>query len=244
MNSLCIDIGNSLTKIGLFSEEKMVHFEVLKDMNYSRIKALIAEKAVHNAIISSVAESPIELKNILRESAVKYFELATDTRVPVHNLYETPETLGKDRIAAVVGANFLYPESNILIIDAGTAITFDFINCKGQYLGGNISPGIRMRYNALHTFTHRLPLVEPHAEFPLFGRNTTEAIRVGVQSGIIYEVDGTIDGFKALYPDLHVILTGGDIKFFDNKLKNAIFAVSNLLMVGLHRILTYNAQNI
>jgi type III pantothenate kinase len=243
MNSLCIDIGNTLTKIGVFSGAKLEHFEVFKEMNYSRIQALILEKNIKNAIISSVAESPAELAELLREFVENYIELGVDTRLPIQNLYETPETLGKDRIAAVVGAGFLYPETDILVIDAGTAITYDFINMQGEYLGGNISPGIQMRYNALHSFTHRLPLVEPRFEIPLYGKSTVEAIRVGVQSGITYEVDGTIDGFKALYPDLHVILTGGDIKFFDNKLKNVIFVVSNLLMVGLNRILTYNVQN-
>lgn len=244
MINLCIDIGNTLTKVAVFTATKMDHFEVIKTNLTDRVQSIIIEKGVERAIISSVAAYPPELDSLLKEMLGYYIVLDAHTPLPIENLYETKETLGKDRIAVAVGANFLYPNSNTLIVDAGTAITYEFINKDAQYMGGNIAPGIQMRFKALNAFTHKLPLVEPGNEIPLFGRNTIEAIRVGVQSGVIYEIDGTISSYKAQYPDLQVLLTGGDIKFFDNKLKNAIFVVSNLLMIGLNRILTYNAQNI
>ncbi len=244
MINLCIDIGNTFTKVAVFAGTKMDHFEVIQTNIIDRIKALIVEKKIGRAIVSSVAEYPPEIDGLLKEALNNYIVLDAHTPLPVENLYETKDTLGKDRIAVAVGANFLYPDTDVLIIDAGTAITYEFINKNAQYLGGGIAPGIHMRFKALNTFTHKLPLVEPGHEHSLFGRNTIEAIRVGVQSGIVHEIDGTIASYKALYPELQVILTGGDIKFFDNKLKNAIFVVSNLLMIGLNRILTYNAQNI
>lgn len=244
MTNLCIDIGNTLTKVAVFTGTKMDHFEVIQSNIIDRLSIIIVEKKIESAIVSSVANYSPELDNLLKETLRTYFVLDAHTPLPVENLYETKETLGKDRIAVAVGANFLYPGTDVLIIDAGTAITYEFINRNAQYMGGAIAPGIHMRFKALNTFTHKLPLVEPGQEYSLFGRNTIEAIRVGVQSGIVHEIDGTIASYKALYPELQVILTGGDIKFFDNKLKNAIFVVSNLLMIGLNRILTYNAQNI
>lgn len=244
MTNLCIDIGNTLTKVAVFTGTKMDHFEVIQSSIIDRLSTIIVEKKIESAIVSSVANYSPELDNLLKETLRAYFVLDAHTPLPIENLYETKETLGKDRIAVAVGANFLYPGTDVLIIDAGTAITYEFINRNAQYMGGAIAPGIHMRFKALNTFTHKLPLVEPGNEHLLIGRNTIEAIRVGVQSGIVHEIDGTISSYKAQYPDLQVILTGGDIKFFDNKLKNAIFVVSNLLMIGLNRILTYNAQNI
>lgn len=244
MINLCIDIGNTLTKVAVFTGTKMDHFEVVQTSIVDRLKTIIVEKKIECAIVSSVANYPPELDNLLKEKLRTYLVLDAYTPLPIENLYETKDSLGKDRIAVAVGANFLYPGTDVLIIDAGTAITYEFINRKAQYMGGAIAPGIHMRFKALNAFTHKLPLVEPRHEHLLFGRNTIEAIRVGVQSGIVHEIDGTISSYKAQYPELQVILTGGDIKFFDNKLKNAIFVVSNLLMIGLNRILTYNAQNI
>lgn len=240
MKSICIDIGNTLIKLAAFTNSEMVHFELLEKSKISRITEFIKDRKIEYGILSSVAEVPEDELTFLKEHLKKFIYLDHRTLIPVENLYDTKETLGKDRLAAIIGANFLYPEENLLVIDAGSAITYDFINSKGQFLGGNISPGIQMRYKALHTFTKRLPLIEPSVEIPLFGKNTTDAIRVGVQMGVIYEIDGTIDDYKALYPDLKVLLTGGDNKYFDNKLKNSIFVVSNLVLIGLNRILTFN----
>jgi type III pantothenate kinase len=240
MNSVCIDIGNTLIKFAMFSNNDMVHFELLEKNKIQRIVDFINEKQITDAILSSVAEIPDDMVSFLRQNLDHFINLDHLTPIPVVNLYETKETLGKDRLAAIVGAYYLYPNQNVLVIDAGSAITYDFVDSTGQYLGGNISPGIQMRYKALHTFTKRLPLLEPSLSIPSIGQNTNDAIRAGVQMGIIHEVDGAIDKFKELYPDLRVLITGGDYKFFDNRLKNSIFVVSNLVLIGLNRILNYN----
>lgn len=241
MKSICIDIGNTLIKFSAFFGNEMVHFELVEKSKISRIIGFIKDRKIEYGILSSVAEVPEDVLTFLKVHLKMFINLDHKTLIPVENFYDTKETLGKDRLAAIIGANFLYPGENSLVIDAGSAITYDLINSKGQFLGGNISPGIQMRYKALHTFTKRLPLIELSTEIPLFGKNTTDAIRVGVQMGVIYEIDGTIDKYKELYPDLKVILTGGDNKYFDNKLKNSIFVVPNLVLIGLNRILNYNA---
>ncbi|HKL32104.1 MAG TPA: type III pantothenate kinase, partial [Tangfeifania sp.] len=163
--------------------------------------------------------------------------------LPIENLYQTKDTLGKDRIAAVVGAFDLYPNTNVLVIDAGTAITFDIINEQGQYLGGNISPGLEMRFKALNKFTGRLPLVRKNDFDNLYGRTTEEAILAGVQHGIVFETDKAIETFKEFYNNLKVIITGGDAIFFDKKLKNSFFVHFNLTALGLNRILEHNGEN-
>ncbi|MBT6766833.1 MAG: type III pantothenate kinase, partial [Prolixibacteraceae bacterium] len=156
--------------------------------------------------------------------------------------YDSKETLGKDRIAAAVGAFDLYPDSNVLIIDAGTAITYDIINEKNQYLGGNISPGLEMRFKALHHFTGKLPLVKQNKFDKLYGNTTENAILAGVQNGLVFEVDKAIDTFKEFYNNLKVIITGGNAEFFDKKLKNSFFVHFNLIAMGLNRILEYNGE--
>jgi type III pantothenate kinase len=244
MASICFDIGNTFIKIAMFKGNEMVSFRSIEHHNLQTISQIVDEVSVEAAIISSVSEIPSGLEALLKNKTGHLILLDFSTKLPIENCYETKETLGKDRLAAVIGANYLYPGTDILIIDAGTAITYDFINEHGQYLGGNISPGIQMRYKSLHQFTNRLPLIEMTQDMQTFGRNTTEAIRAGVQNGIVFEADGTIDYFKQLYPGLRVLFTGGDAKFFDNKLKNVIFVVSNLVMVGLNRILAYNVQNL
>lgn len=242
MVSLCFDIGNTLTKLSVFKRNEIVNFRIINTNDLTIINQVIDEFQVEAAIISSVSEVPEGLIAVLQRRMSFFQVLTAQTILPIENCYETRDTLGKDRLAAVVGANFMFPGTDLLVIDAGTAITYDLVTRNGQYIGGNISPGIQMRYKALNHFTSRLPLLEATQESYDFGRNTTDAIRAGVQNGIIFEVDGTINYFKEQYPDLKVLFTGGDAKFFDNKLKNVIFVVSNLVMVGLNRILSFNAS--
>lgn len=240
MISLCIDIGNTHSKVAVFCDSVITDFRIIEGNNYDQINKLLGEQQVDAAILSSVSIVPETLTLVLK-SGLKWFGILDHSMpLPIENLYETKETLGNDRLAAVIGANSLYPKDDVLVIDAGTAITYDLINMKGQYLGGNISPGILMRFNALHYFTSRLPQLEMNTNFPLFGKNTKEAITSGVQQGILLEVDGTIDLFRQSFPGIKVLLTGGDAKYFDNKLKNATFVASNLVMIGLNRVLVYN----
>ena len=167
------------------------------------------QPGLKKVILSSVKNYPTELKKELQNKFETFIELDENTPLPIENLYKTPETLGKDRIAAAVGGFDLYPDTNLLIIDAGTAITYDIVNDKKQFLGGNISPGIEMRFKALHQLTGKLPLVENEGFGKLFGSTTVEAIKAGVQNGVAFEVDKTIDTFKEFYNNLKVIITGG-----------------------------------
>jgi len=178
----------------------MVITVLLDDLRTEDINRLKNEyPSLNKAIISAVTDVPQDLKTALQQNFETLIELDANTPLPIENCYQTKQTLGKDRIAAVVGAFKVYPNSNILVIDAGTAITYDFINDMGQYLGGNISPGLEMRFKALHQFTGKLPLVRQSDFTNLFGRSTEEAIRAGVQHGIVHEADKVIDSFKEFY---------------------------------------------
>lgn len=208
------------------------HVQLLKDEH----------PQISKVILSSVKPKDDELVRFLSENFEYFLELDNQTELPIGNLYETPETLGKDRLAAAVGANELFPDRNLLIIDAGTAITFDLVSEKNQFIGGNISPGLEMRFKALNRFTGKLPLVSYSNEFQPIGTNTTDAIRAGVQNGILFEIAQTIDLFNRNYQNLQIIMTGGDSIFFDKKLNYSIFVHFNLTLIGLNRILEHNAK--
>lgn len=241
--NLCIDRGNSSTKVGIFNQNQLIETLIFDDFELNQIELLFEKFPIRNCILSSVVEDNKDLiQNVIRNSE-SYIELSYKTSLPIINLYETPETLGKDRIAAVVGASFLKKDTDLLVIDAGTAITYDFINSDNEYKGGNISPGLNMRLQAMHKFTSKLPLVEAETESHLLGTNTKAAIQAGAFQGIIFEMDGYINSLKIKYPQLSIFLTGGSTFYFANKLKNTIFAEKNLVLIGLNRILEYNVQN-
>jgi type III pantothenate kinase len=241
--NLVIDIGNSRTKIALFNQHDLMFNVPMDHLAVSHVKMLLDEHPqLKKVILSTVKPSDEELKNFLAENFDEFLELDHRTKLPIENLYETPETLGKDRIAAAVGANELFPNQNLLIIDAGTAITYDLVSEKNQFVGGNISPGLEMRFKALNHFTGKLPLVGYQDDFEPIGRNTTEAIRAGVQNGLIFEIARTIDLFNRNYQNLQIIMTGGDSNFFERKLNYSIFVHFNLTLIGLNRILEHNAE--
>jgi type III pantothenate kinase len=240
--NLCIDRGNSTTKIGIFVNDKLFTTKVFKKFGLLQLEQIFSEYFIENVILSGVVDTEIVLKNFLKEKSDFFIELSHETKLPFENRYLTPETLGKDRIAAVAGAAWLKPNADLLVIDAGTAITYDFIDAKGIYHGGNISPGVEMRAKALHQFTSKLPYVVPKEEFTLLGNNTTSAISAGIVQGIVFEIDGYIQTLKFKYPELSTFLTGGSIFYFDKKLKNSIFAEKFLVLFGLNRILQYNVK--
>jgi len=238
--SLCIDTGNSCTKIGIFRQDELIEKIVFDRFGTSEIEAIFEKYPDASCIFSSVAKHDEAITAKIREKSAFFAEFTHETAIPIVNKYASPQTLGKDRLASVIGASFLKPNADILVIDAGSAITYDFINAKNEYLGGNISPGVNLRLRALHEFTGRLPLVEAKAESPLLGNDTKSAILSGVLSGITFEMNGYIDTLKEQYPELSIFLTGGSTFFFANKLKSAIFANENLVLIGLNRILQYN----
>jgi len=236
------DIGNTFTKMALFEEGKMVAFTSFPGVETEQIKLFCElNPAIRFAIVSSVKEYPAGIDNFLQS---RYTTLLFDhlTKIPVSNLYHSPETLGKDRLAAVVAAWNMFPGSNVLVVDAGTAITYDLITAEGEYTGGAISPGIAMRYKALHTFTGRLPLLDYYGEVELTGNNTDGSIQSGVLNGVLAEVHGIMQKYQGIYPNLKIILTGGDHNYFDKRLKIKTFAAPNLVLEGLNLILNFNIE--
>jgi type III pantothenate kinase len=227
----------------LFNQHDLIFNVPLDHLTAEHVRMLKDEHPqLKRAILSTVKPYDEELNRVLTEEFDQFIELDHRTELPIENLYETPETLGKDRIAAAVGANELFPDQNLLIIDAGTAITYDLVSEKNQFIGGNISPGLEMRFKALHHFTGRLPLISYSEVFQPIGRNTHDAILAGVQNGILFEMEQTIDFFNRNYQNLHIIMTGGDSNFFDKKLNYSIFVHFNLTLIGLNRILEHNAK--
>lgn len=240
--NLCIDQGNTYLKAALFENDNLLK-SITSDANNATIwDELFANNNISNTIISSVKAIDSDFTELLKKKSSLFVELSHQTPIPVNNCYKTPETLGKDRLAAVIGAVSLYPNHPILVVDAGTALTFDFITEKGDYLGGAISPGLDMRFKALHTFTDKLPLVK-NTQTSLIGNTTELAIASGVVNGMLYEIEGTITQLKAQYPTLLIFLTGGNCFFFESKLKKPIFANQNLVLIGLNSIINYNAKN-
>ena len=230
---ITIDEGNTITKLALFEGDDLV----LKENNVSVERVLELASNCDKLIVSSVKKDSeygalAEKKDVLVLNSI--------TPIPVSNCYKTPNTLGNDRIALVVGATVHYSGHNVLVIDAGTCITYDFINAEQEYLGGSISPGIRMRYSALHQYTSQLPMLKTEEKAALIGGDTEESIHSGVINGVLAEIDGVIQRYIEQYPDVKVVVTGGNVKLFDKGLKNTIFASPNLLMEGLNKILDYN----
>ncbi|MFZ2284180.1 MAG: type III pantothenate kinase [Lutibacter sp.] len=238
--NLIIDVGNTRIKTAVFDDGKMIHNESLTNFSFvSEAKKIVKKYKCTSAIISSVGSVNKSQIDELR-AEISLIELDYDTKVPFVNKYATPKTLGVDRIALVSSAISKYPNKNVLIIDAGTCITYDFVNNEGNYYGGAISPGLQMRYKALNVFTENLPLLEPSEIVELIGNSTETSIHSGIINGVINEIDGVIEQYRKKNTDLTIVLTGGDIKFLSNRLKNGIFANPNFLLEGLNTILTYN----
>lgn len=240
--NLCIDQGNSSTKIGVFRDNDLIYTEQISQPDDIRIEELLQEYHIRYSILSSVIYPSERLKKLLMDSCEKLILLNHTISLPVKIGYKTPETLGRDRLAAVVGAVSLKPGTDLLVVDAGTAITYDFVDAGGYYYGGNIAPGIHLRAKALHEFTKQLPLVEVKPEVDFMGSDTRSAIQAGILYGIVLEIDGYIERLMLKYPKLSVFLTGGSSFYFENKLKNRIFANENLVLIGLNQILQNNVQ--
>src|ERR1700744_4794542 len=224
MANLVIDIGNTLTKIAVFRQDELLQAEHYPVVEAGTLLKLIDQYQVNKAIISSVKKEIESWRSTLEGKVdLEYFNV--EMTAGIRNQYKTPKTLGLDRLAAVIGANQLYPGKGSLVIDAGTAITYDWVDAAGNYFGGSISPGLNMRYKALNNYTDGLPLVSADENFDgKYGDSTANAIRSGVQNGIRYELTGFIESYKNKEKELNIVLSGGDSIFFDTLLKNSIFA--------------------
>lgn len=239
--NLIIDIGNTLVKIAVYNNDKEVYFEHFKNITEDDVNHICSKYNPGKAILSNVGNVPANVLTFLQKMPF-FIQLDNKTKLPIKNNYGSPETLGYDRIAAVVGACILFPNKNVLVIDSGTAITYDIITKQLEYMGGAISPGLQLRYNALHNFTAKLPQLEKEDNIKFVGKTTSECIHSGVVNGITGEMNHFIEEISSIYDDCQIVLTGGDSIFFANKLKNSIFVNLKLSIIGLNRILEFNAK--
>lgn len=238
--NVAIDIGNTRMKAGLFQGKVLMKDINLANDDTENLKVFLHEHQVRNVILSSTAIVPETLEQYL-EGKYKYIRLKTETPIPMESTYQTPKTLGKDRIAAVIGACVLFPGRDCMVVDAGTCITYDLINSKSVYLGGNIAPGISMRLRAMDEFTAALPLVRKQHPDTDRGYSTETAIRSGVIWGTVLEIQGFIQRFDQQTKELTIILTGGDASLLDELINWNTHVESHLVLIGLNKILEYNA---
>ncbi|MEP0214798.1 MAG: type III pantothenate kinase [Cellulophaga sp.] len=239
--NLIVDAGNTSVKLAVYKGKEQVYFDSIKLNSFldQVQKTFLAFPDIKDAIVSSVGALGEE--QIIKLAVYcNVHTLSASTKIPFKNLYGTPKTLGVDRIALATAAFYQYTGKNTLVIDAGSCVTYDFMNEKGEYLGGAISPGIAMRFKAMHNQTANLPLLDKEGEIQLIGDSTISSMKSGVIHGICLEIDGVIKEYKVRFADLTVILTGGDAHFLSKRLKNTIFAHSNFLLDGLNYLLEYN----
>lgn len=241
--NLIVDSGNTLVKLAVF-EKGAVIFDIgvaVKSVAQNIKEIFQKYPKIEYAIVSSVGH--LEQKDIAVLSVFcEVHVLSPSSKTPFKNSYATPQTLGVDRIALATAAFYHSPKANILVVDAGTCVTYDMVNDYGEYLGGAISLGLVMRYKALHQQTSKLPLLQAEVLLDFIGNSTETSIHSGVLNGICIEIDGIIDQYRSRFADLTVILTGGDAQFLSKRLKNTIFADSNFLLIGLNYLLEYNKR--
>lgn len=244
--NLIIDIGNTRAKLAVFEKNEIIDKLIClkEEIQVHKNHLLKKYPQIRNGIIASVAGSLKESEKYLNGLDGKTILLSPDTPLPFTNSYGSPKTLGLDRIALASAAVAGFPGKNVLVIDAGTCITYDLVTEKGAYLGGAISPGYNLRFRAMNNFTAHLPLLEANAEIPApIGQNTEQSLRLGVNAGIQFEIEGFIRHFEHLHTDLTVVLTGGDRKILSECLKNTIFVAENFLTFGLNHILEFNRND-
>jgi len=240
---LVIDIGNTRVKAAIFAQKEVKDFFVYKSTDDLLASGILDQYPLKACILASVVNG-IEpfIEQVKKKVNVLVFK--ADTPTPIINCYQSAHTLGSDRLAGAVGGYSVFPNANVLVVDCGTCIKYNFVTHKNEYIGGGIAPGLQMRFKAVHTFTSRLPLLDVDDTFnTLIGTNSNDSIVSGVQMGVIAEVDGIITQYKQQYPDIKVLLTGGDVNFFAKRLKNSIFADQNLILKGLNEILDYNLKS-
>ncbi len=239
--NLVIDIGNTRTKAAVFEQNKLI-----EQWNWERENApkylldvFAKHPSITHSMIASVGNTRPEIFELLKSNS-EVLELNSRTNLPFNSEYETPETLGVDRIAVVGAAFYTYPKTNCLVIDAGSCITYEILDAEGVYLGGAIAPGLQMRFNAVHQQTDKLPHLRPSSETPPLGTSTDSSIQAGIEKGLIFEIEGWIQQVNSKLGNLTIILTGGDANFLSKRLKNTIFAHPNFVLEGINYILDYN----
>lgn len=238
--NLVIDIGNSLQKWALFDQsDQMIIVTSVPKITLESIQDLFQKYNIEKSIISSVGKLDPNVESFIRQST-QLVPFTHQSKLPISIHYFHAETLGLDRVANSVAAATLFPDQNCLSIQAGSCIVYDFVNKRGEFQGGAISPGINMRFKSLHDYTARLPLEDFENIDYFLGQSTQQSIKSGVINGTIFEIDGQINAYKTKYLDLKVLLTGGDMPYLQKSIKNQIFAAPNLVLVGLNKILNLN----
>jgi len=241
--NLIMDIGNTATKLAVFQSDKMIQVQTVATTNMlAEVEALLKKfSRVKHGLLSSVKMiDNLEFERLQNLLPIKILDVSF--QLPFKNAYDTPQTLGVDRLALMAAAVLQYSKRNVLVIDAGSCVTYDFMDSNQNYLGGAISPGVEMRYKALETFTSNLPLLEKTPPNQRIGSSTEASIHSGVIHGLLHEMEGTIKEYQNKYPDLTVILTGGDTDFLCKQFKISIFANSNFLLEGLNFLLEFNSN--
>ena len=241
---LAIDVGNTRIKGAVFEDAILLDaFVFLKTELQKNIQNILKnhEKIVH-LVVSSVSDVEKQSFSNFGDSINIHFVSHNDV-FPFVNCYHTPQTLGIDRLVLAAGATLQFPNQNRLVIDAGTCLTYDFIDEFNNYLGGAISPGLQLRYEALHHYTAKLPLLALESPMHFIGKSTAESIHSGAVNGLVHEIDGFINQYKAQYLNFIIILTGGDTDFLAKRLKNTIFANSNFLLESLNQTFQYKIKN-
>lgn len=241
MINLAIDLGNTRIKFGVFDQNILKsNWAGNSDAAKIKFEQILKEFKVDHIMICATGNSK-DFVTFVENRGLSFELISSFTPMPFINGYKTPHTLGLDRMILVASAHEDFSGENVLIIDAGTCVTYDFKDASDIYQGGSISPGLQMRFNAMHEFTARLPHLTPvETEIDVIGRDTNEAMQSGVVNGLIAEIDGLIDWYKGKFGDLKIILTGGDGQFLSGRLKNGIFANSNFLLKGLNYITVFN----
>jgi len=240
--NLILDFGNTYKKIAVVSRGKIVYLTAQMRVEVKDIVEIEKKYEIKNAILSSVVNDTEEIENYL-ENKYTFIKLSKKTKLPIQNAYETKNTLGSDRLACAVAAYDVFPNENVLVLQLGTCLTADFITKEGVYLGGSISPGMNMRFQALHHFSAKLPLIEHQNIRSVVGKSTKKSILSGVFYGLVAECNYLIDYYKENYGSIRVILTGGDAKKFKHTIKNKTVALDGFVIFGLNAILQHNVES-
>jgi type III pantothenate kinase len=238
--NLVIDIGNTRIKTAVFNNSVLTEKHTFKDIGL--LKEHLTRRQFDHCLVSSVSTDTSTVLALLPVQGKK-IQLTTSSGLPITIAYDTPSTLGVDRIAAACGAYQIFPGQDCLVIDMGTCITYDFLSSAGAYQGGAIAPGVKMRFAAMHHFTARLPMVEPIANPPLTGKSTTASMQSGVVNGVLEEINGFISRYQSQYGQLKTVACGGDLTLFENSLKPSIFVAPDLVLIGLNSILLHHVND-
>lgn len=237
--TLCLDFGNTRLKTALFENGELKEIVVLNEDPLLHLENIVEEHKPSASILSSVVNHNVQIEELLR-TKTRFHKLNNRSLLPFTIPVDKPETVGADRLAIAAACVFLFPKQNNLVIGMGSCITYNFINQSHELVGGSISPGMEMRFKAMHQFTAKLPLVEADWNIPLIGYDTKTNLQTGVVLGIAKEIDGMIDAYKEKFGNFNAVLTGGDSAIFEPHLKNKIFADPDLIFKGLYAISQIN----